>query len=897
MNALLSQKTKRIFLSVLLGLTAIISLLLLFADTTRYGSAWSAALSGFSASGWIICVLTALGALVYLIMAVSGIISLLMGGKRYVTTMYGSLLIFLMLLICGLGQDVYESGTLLCVLILLLSSCGLVYHYLYRHYHKDDGEEDAGERLTDRERAGRLILTVTSAVSCLSVIALLFTPFVTYQSSPDRAVVPIEAASGATTPLRMAVFIGAMAAVLVSLAFMIRVIGRIGGLTDSVIRSSSALTYINLALTVIYYLSGYIYALAMYNKSPDLAAVGYPPILIAVAFALLYACVRGSFFPEVGRRADGIADRGRVWRGILIGFVAAFTVCTFLALFMNIVTAQYSVGSASKKVVINGMKLLRDYTEMRKEYRLLAFVILTALGLSVAFLLASLTALIGRSRAFDRIAVGAVTVNVLGTTALGVCGKYFEMVQAVNMQVLAELFDLSYVDPDSLGFVFKVKSDAYIPMLVSLGLLALLLLIAPFSRADKLQRQADAADASGQSADASAASEQTEAAAAVRESAPTEEPDSDPCPAFTELDEKAEAFERETAERRLSAFADGSLPAIVRFVVTYAANCRLHLTYREEEIADFIAGLGATRLTILQGMSGTGKTSLPKIAAEALMGNCEIIEVESSWRDKNELLGYYNEFSRTYTPRKFTQALYKAKLNPDVPTFIVLDEMNLSRIEYYFSDFLSLMENEEDKRSIKLLNVKLYRVADHQKTGYLGLSDGHTMFIPANVWFIGTANRDESTFAISDKVYDRAHTMNFRRRAVAESGGGAPLDPAFVPYSLLNDLFADAKSSFAFDVEKDDTVRDVERLLAPFNVSFGNRVARQIEAYVKVYCRCFRDPEARLSEALENVLLSEVVSKLENRTVENKTALAAEFDKLGLHRCGQFVLSLNEEFL
>jgi hypothetical protein len=151
----------------------------------------------------------------------------------------------------------------------------------------------------------------------------------------------------------------------------------------------------------------------------------------------------------------------------------------------------------------------------------------------------------------------------------------------------------------------------------------------------------------------------------------------------------------------------GSLSDLVKFVVEYARDSRLHLSYREEDIATFVSGLGACRLTILQGMSGTGKTSLPKIFSEAIDGNCDIIEVESSWKDKNELLGYYNEFSRTYTPKKFTQALYKAALNPEIPTFIVLDEMNLSRIEYYFSDFLSLMENEENKREIKLINIKL----------------------------------------------------------------------------------------------------------------------------------------------------------------------------------------------
>ena len=171
------------------------------------------------------------------------------------------------------------------------------------------------------------------------------------------------------------------------------------------------------------------------------------------------------------------------------------------------------------------------------------------------------------------------------------------------------------------------------------------------------------------------------------------------------------------------------------------------------------------------------------------------------------------------------------------------------------------------------------------------------MHIPQNVWFIGTANRDESTFAISDKVYDRAHTMNFRHRAAPVSGSGEVQAPRFVSYTVLSRLLEAARSSVSFDVEQDETVRLVERLLSPFNVSFGNRVARQIETYVKTYCCCFRDSDARRQEALENVLLSEVVSKLENKTVENKTALAAEFDKLGLHRCAAFVRSLNEEYL
>lgn len=321
----------------------------------------------------------------------------------------------------------------------------------------------------------------------------------------------------------------------------------------------------------------------------------------------------------------------------------------------------------------------------------------------------------------------------------------------------------------------------------------------------------------------------------------------------------------------------------------------MHLSYTEEDIATFVAGLGATKLSILQGMSGTGKTSLPKIFSEALYARCEIVEVESSWRDKNELLGYYNEFSKNYTPKKFTQALYRAKLNPETLTLIVLDEMNLSRIEYYFSDFLSLMENEPDKRELRLVNVSLYRTEKGEKVAYQGLCEGHTLQIPSNVWFIGTANRDESTFEISDKVYDRAHTMNFNKRAAKVSHYNEPLAQRFLPLDALQTLFEKANRTVQFNIDSYPVIAEVERLLAPYNISFGNRIATQIEKFVNVYASCFASSASVIPHAVEQILLSKVVSKLELKSVDNKEQLAAEFKKLQLHKCSEFILKLNED--
>lgn len=373
-------------------------------------------------------------------------------------------------------------------------------------------------------------------------------------------------------------------------------------------------------------------------------------------------------------------------------------------------------------------------------------------------------------------------------------------------------------------------------------------------------------------------------------------PTFDACPSFTEIDSKEDQFNAALDIRNKFLFPEPSLNALVKFVVNYAANSRLHLSYTFEDIASFVAGLGCTRLTILQGMSGTGKTSLPKIFMEALYGNCELVEIESSWREKNELLGFYNEFSKVYTPKKFTQLLYKAALNPNVVTMIVLDEMNLSRIEYYFSDFLSLMENEEDKRQIKLTNVKLYNTYNNERHSYKKLVEDHTLKIPTNVWFIGTANRDESTFEISDKVYDRAHTMNFNKRAEPITKFGASLKPQFMTYETFSELLNKAKKSYKFDIEKNDVIKRVEKILSPYNISFGNRIYKQIIEYVAVYCSCFKDPKKAEFEAVERILLTKVVMKLENKNIDRKQQLIAEFQKLKLMKCVDFISKLSEDF-
>ncbi len=546
----------------------------------------------------------------------------------------------------------------------------------------------------------------------------------------------------------------------------------------------------------------------------------------------------------------------------------------------------------------NGLEALNGTAGVTGGMQILVFFVLAFLALNVALFICSLASILGRSRLFYQISLVQIIGGSVTTFVVGLFGKYFAIAEEINADILdawigyqLERYGFgSMIDFSELGLEYEIQSPSHWYFIAALGMLCLVLLRKPYSRGTKGELIFVGSSTAG-------AYDPRDFSEPIPEdsSAPLTPGDHDPCPAFTDIDRKFESLRTDLEAAQTSAFENPNLGDIVDFVVNYARDSRLHLIYRPEDIAAFIAGLGTTRLSILQGMSGTGKTSLPKIFAEAILGNCDLVEVESAWRDKNELLGYYNEFSRVYTPKKFTQALYRARLFPERPTLIVLDEMNLSRIEYYFSDFLSLMENEPDRREIKLLGTPLYRKIEGRRYRYMGLTDGTTIRVPENVWFIGTANRDESTFEISDKVYDRAHTMNFNKRAPKVRGFGEPIAQRFISAQTLCALFEDAKLRVHFDIDSAPVIAEVEALLAPYNISFGNRIANQIEDFVRIYAACFSGSERAIADGLEHILLSKIVSKLEFKSVENKEELAGEFEKLGLSRCRDFILSLNED--
>ena len=128
------------------------------------------------------------------------------------------------------------------------------------------------------------------------------------------------------------------------------------------------------------------------------------------------------------------------------------------------------------------------------------------------------------------------------------------------------------------------------------------------------------------------------------------------------------------------------------------------LFFRIEDIRLFIAGLSMSRLHVLQGICGTGKTSLVKAFSRAVGGGCKTVAVQAGGRDKTDLVGHYNSFEKQFYEQDCLKGLYEAQtpFYKDRPYIILLDEMNLSRPEQYFADFLSALEMEMDDPDYKI---------------------------------------------------------------------------------------------------------------------------------------------------------------------------------------------------
>lgn len=318
-------------------------------------------------------------------------------------------------------------------------------------------------------------------------------------------------------------------------------------------------------------------------------------------------------------------------------------------------------------------------------------------------------------------------------------------------------------------------------------------------------------------------------------------------PKLSLVDDKYKTFEYPEFDNDISLedFAEGYR--------LFAAS-QMHLYYTPEIVRRFVAGMAASKLLILEGISGTGKTSLPYSFSRYLNNPATIVSVQPSFRDRSELLGYFNEFSKKFNETEFLRALYEANYRQE-PTLIVLDEMNLARIEYYFAEMLSVLE----------MPSKDEWVLDLVPTAWDGdpvKMDGGKIHVPDSTWFVGTANNDDSTFTITDKVYDRAMPIELNERADAFEC--EPHPKSIVTTEHLQYLFQKAKVDHPISDELLENMQKLDQyLITRFKLSFGNRIMKHMYDFIPVYVAC----GGTELDAMDYIVARKVLKKFESMNV------------------------------
>lgn len=348
-----------------------------------------------------------------------------------------------------------------------------------------------------------------------------------------------------------------------------------------------------------------------------------------------------------------------------------------------------------------------------------------------------------------------------------------------------------------------------------------------------------------------------------------------------------------------------------------------NMLFSQAQLRDFLALMLTHDLVVLAGDSGSGKTSLVRAVAESIGGRCTVIPVKPNWTGPEDLLGYYNPIERSYQTTPFLLALQAAEREPDVPHFICLDEMNLARVEYYFADFLSLLEERggspviplytsdeehhvvveydhfltlekeartrtgvaDDATFMDILknqqaNEMLHQLGGFQDTESVLLHHSRlrrsvgallrtpcSIRFPSNVRIIGAINIDETTHYLSPKVLDRAHVLRFRNPLLMDWDAieaevqhfDADLD---LPLRLSTSDLGMRGSYPAYD-RADYYAALLTRLardyLDPIGVEFGLRAIRQSLGYLHAARQVGVDDLTALDNAVQHKILPKLM--------------------------------------
>ena len=352
---------------------------------------------------------------------------------------------------------------------------------------------------------------------------------------------------------------------------------------------------------------------------------------------------------------------------------------------------------------------------------------------------------------------------------------------------------------------------------------------------------------------------------------------------------KLMAIDEEFANYKIKNYGNSfTLPELCEHFRNFAAS-RLHLYYTIDMMRLFISALASTKLVILQGISGTGKTSLAYAWGKFLKHDSCVASVQPSWRDRTELFGYFNEFTKKFNETEVLKEMYKAGYTDDVYT-VILDEMNIARVEYYFAEMLSILEMPNKNEWV------IEIVPSSWKTDPKRLIEGK-LKIPPNMWYIGTINNDDSTFMVTDKVYDRAMPIDINDKGkVFEPIDMPPMD---INYTYLDKLFTTAMQEHEVS---EDTLSKIEQMddytIKHFRIAFGNRIVAHMKKFVPVFVACGGDEIAGVDYFMAKKVLRKFeqlnISYIRDEITPYIEFLDKTFGKGKMKECIEYMMRLKK---
>jgi len=323
--------------------------------------------------------------------------------------------------------------------------------------------------------------------------------------------------------------------------------------------------------------------------------------------------------------------------------------------------------------------------------------------------------------------------------------------------------------------------------------------------------------------------------------------------------------------------------------------------YHYEEVANFLLSIKTKPFVILAGISGTGKTQLPRKFAEAVgMERDHVIQVpvRPDWTDGSDLLGYTG-LDDAFKPKDLTLAIQEATRpdNRNKPFFFLLDEMNLARVEHYFSDFLSVIETREwtnGKGSKIKTDPILRKEILHNATNKDGFD---TLTWPDNLYLIGTVNMDETTHAFSRKVLDRANSIEMNevdlewiRPEEKSQSSSIKIDNSFFKTEYLGAIDLSEKERDIIRPQF-ELLKKVNRILEKADLHFAYRVRDEVAFYLTLNKRFeLLDPKTAMdfqlvqkvlprihgsSERIQSVLV-DLLNLLENKDFRTEDVDSAQ---------------------